>query len=192
MDPKISLWYSELETIKLHLIQRDPILKQVFDTVDASGWQLHTVIKDPFPALIGAIIGQKISYIAAKNLRGQLYSRFGTVFTPLSLYKQNLSFLGITPATIVHDVTEFILTNNIDLNTELGIRSLTRVKGIGPWTVETTLLTTLKNWDLFPVGDKFLQTRLKRLYGTNYNITALTSQWAPYRSVVTWYLWRWF
>lgn len=185
-------WYEQLETVKSYLLQRDPALRTVFDTVDASGFRLHTVIKDPYPALIGAIIGQKISYTAAKNLRGQLYARYGTTFTPTMLRNSHLSFLGTVPAAIIHSVTEYILNNNIDLSTEIGIRSLMNVSGIGPWTVETTLLTSFKNWDLYPVGDKFLQARMKRLYGPDHDVIAITGKWAPYRSVVTWYLWRWF
>lgn len=75
-----------------------------------------------------------------------MYISYGNKFTPFVLRNQDLSFLGPVPATIISDVTEYIVVNNIDINTEEGIRSLTNVQGIGPWTIDTTLLTTLKNW----------------------------------------------
>lgn len=185
-------WYAQLAAVKEYLSTRDPKLKSVFTVVDESGFQLHTVIKDPYTALVGAVIGQKITYKMAKMLRGQLYARYGPVVTPTQLKGADLSFLGAVPATIIEAVTSYILINNVDLDTEAGIRSLEAVSGIGPWTIETTLLTCLKNWDIFPRGDKFLQARMKRLYGPNCDIAAISAHWSPYRSLVTWYLWRWF
>lgn len=188
-------WYSALELVKQHLISIDPLLQQMFATVDKSGFQLHTVIKDPYTALIGAIIGQKISYTAARNHRRTLYERYATpsgMLIPVQMMTADLSFLSSTIAMTIVRVTSYILEHNIDLNTEDAIRSLEVVQGIGPWTIQTTLLTCLKNWDIFPEGDKFLHRRLQRLYGTQYDFRTVTSKWAPYRSVVAWYMWRWF
>ena len=185
-------WYMQLSAVKSYLINKDPKLKEVFDIVDASGFQLHTVIKDPYTALVGAIIGQKISYTTAKSLRSKLYSQYGSVITPQMLQNQDLSFLGSVPASIITNVTNYIIINNVDLHTEAGIRSLINVNGVGSWTIDTTLLTCLKHWDLFPLNDKFLQTRMKRLYGKDCDMKTISNNWAPYRSLVTWYLWRWF
>lgn len=205
---ELTAWYQDLAKVKQYLVAKDPVLATVFTTVDASGFALHTVVKDPYTALVGAIIGQKISYQRAKSLRGQLYARYGTaikdcstqsdcvtlgtVINPTTLSQADLSFLGTIPAQIITNVTHFILTNKVNLSTEEGIRSLTAVAGIGSWTVETTLLTCLKNWDLFPLNDKFLQTRMQRLYGKGCDMAVISANWAPYRSIVTWYLWRWF
>lgn len=185
-------WYTELSIVKEFVLSQDPALQHVFDTVDASNFKLHEVIKQPYPALVGAIIGQKIRYTAAKQLRSQLYSLYGTNFTPEMLYRKDLSFLGATPATIIGNVTDYILKHNVDISTEAGIRSLTAVPGIGQWTVETTILTSLMNWNIFPSGDAFIKARMIRLYGKDYNEAEIVSRWNPYKSLVTWYLWRWF
>ena len=191
-DNDINQWYRNLAIISQHLIVLDPQLQQVFTSVNASGFQLHTVIKPPYVALVGAIIGQLISYKTAKKLRGELYTRYGTNFTPLQLLTADLSFLSPRAAVIINDVTQYIVHYNIDLNTEEGIRSLHNVSGIGSWTIDTTLLTCLKHWNLFPLGDVFLQNRMKRLYGVNCDMAAISERWSPYKSIVTWYLWRWF
>lgn len=185
-------WYIQLENVKLYLLDRDPTLKLLFSEVDNSGFLLHTVIKEPFTALICAIIGQKIKYTTARSLRAQLYESCGNNFTPMTLRGKDISFLGEKTSSIIVNVTDYIIDNNIDINAEDGIRSLINVKGIGQWTIETTLLTCLKNWNIFPVGDKFIQNRMKRLYGSDYNIKTITDKWSPFKSVVTWYLWRWF
>lgn len=192
MNDDIVVWYQQLTKVKEYLVSIDPVLQQVFTEVDATGFQLHTVVKKPYTALIAAVIGQKITYKLAKQLRGQLYTRYGTDFTPQQIVKADLSFLGATPVTIIRNVTQHIVDNNIELNTETDIQSLSKVSGVGSWTIDTTLLTCLMNWNLFPLGDKFLQARMKRLYGANCNMSSISDRWAPYKSVVTWYLWRWF
>ena len=185
-------WYSQLEAIKLHLISQDSQLQILFKTVDDTGFQLHTIIKEPYTALLGAIIGQKISYRTAKSLRGQLYQHYGTSITPYMIKDADLSFLGVVPATIISNVTDYIILNSIDMNTEEGIRSLINVTGIGSWTIDTTLLTSLINWDIFPLNDKFLQVRMARLYGKGCDMAAISAKWSPYRSVTCWYMWRYF
>jgi len=150
-------WYENLNKVKDYLGKVDPKLLTVFNDVDKSGFKLYSVIKDPYTALICAIVGQKITYKLAKSLRGQLYSRHGSVLSPHIIINSDLVFLGNITETIIKDVTLFILTYNINLNTEEGIRSLQNVKGIGLWTIETTILISLMNWNIFPKGDKFLQ-----------------------------------
>lgn len=177
--------------IKAHICKISPELKPVFEHVDASGFELHTVIRDPYVALVGAIIGQKISYVRAKKMRGQLFAQFGDKFLPTDILAGDLGFLDQQKRQITLDVSRYIVDNSVDLSTESGIRSLTTVRGIGEWTVQTVLLTTMKSWDIFPLQDKFLQKHLKSIYGPSYD-PALVLKWSPYRSVVTWYLWRYF
>lgn len=185
-------WYRDLALLKSHIAIVDPILVPVFTEVDAGGFRLHEVIKPPYVALVGAIIGQKISYTAARTLRGELYRRYGVHFTPEQLVHQDLSWLGSTPAIIIRNVTRYILSNGVNLETMEGINALRSVPGIGEWTLQTTLLTCLMSWDIFPTGDVFIKARMKRLYGPDVDVVQVSNRWAPYRSVVTWYLWRWF
>lgn len=187
--PSIHSWYAQLEQVKAHLVTVDPVLGPIFEYVDGTGFRLHTSYKEPYPALVAAIIGQKIRYTAAKQLRGQFYSRYGNNFTPRQIQHQDLSFLGPVPATIIANVTNHIIAHQLSLGTEAEIRSLSCISGIGPWTVETTLITCLQNWDLFPCGDKFLQNKIRQFYHSA-DLVTISSKWAPYRSLVTWYLWR--
>src|SRR5436190_10944628 len=118
----------ELKAIKQEILFRDPKLVPVFDKVDQSGFQLYSVIKEPYPALIAAIIGQKIRYEQAKFLRSKFYSVFGTNFTPNQVINADLSFLPSDKVTIIRDVTEFILAKEYTLTKE-EIESLDVVKG---------------------------------------------------------------
>lgn len=189
---KMEDFYTDLSIAKEYIISQDPKLKLVFDTVDAKGFDLKTVLKQPYPALVGAIIGQKIRYEQARDLRGKLYAIYGVNFTPETLRGQNLAFLGVRTATIIANVTEYIIRNNVDISNEEGMRCVRVVPGIGDWTIQTALLTSLMNWNLFPPGDKFIAARMRKLYGDNYDLNALLRAWAPYATIVTWYFWRWF
>jgi AraC family transcriptional regulator of adaptative response / DNA-3-methyladenine glycosylase II len=201
MDP----WYAELAAAKEYLVGVDPQLKQVFDTVDGTGFELHTVIKAPFPALIGVIIGQKISYRKARTLRQKLYTLLGSNFTPDDILVRipsgasqleapilgpSFGFLDPRTQEIIRAVTIHIVSTGVDINQAEGIRSLGSVPGIGPWTIQATLMSTLLEWDTIPPNDAFIKERLRRLYGSpSYDVT---QAWTPFRTLVGWYLWRWF
>jgi 3-methyladenine DNA glycosylase/8-oxoguanine DNA glycosylase len=64
--------------IKEYLVRVDPMLQILFNAVPTVDF--NSIIKPVYVALIGAILGQKISYKAAKALRGKLYIRCGTNF----------------------------------------------------------------------------------------------------------------
>jgi O-6-methylguanine DNA methyltransferase len=79
--------------------------------------------------------------------------------------------------------------------------SLTRVRGIGSWTVDMILLFRLGRPDVWPVGDygvrKGFALAFQRSKGVNEGelpdedeMTERSLRWRPYRSLVTWYLWR--
>src|SRR4030067_364052 len=94
-------WYQDLANVKLYLCSIQPELQYVFDEVDANGFQLHTVIKPPYPALIAAIIGQMIRYQSAKIMRSRLYERFGNDFLPEDLHGIHLDFLDVRTNAII-------------------------------------------------------------------------------------------
>ena len=75
------------------------------------------------------------------------------------------------------------------------IDSLTRVRGVGRWTVEMFLIFVLNRPDLWPVDDLGLREAIKRLHKmtdrpTANDCIAHGDCFRPYRSVATWYLWR--
>ncbi len=72
------------------------------------------------------------------------------------------------------------------------IARLTRVHGIGRWTAEMFLLFTLGRADILPLGDLGVRKGFARWTGDDRlpSLIARGARWAPYRSVATWYLWR--
>ena len=75
------------------------------------------------------------------------------------------------------------------------IDSLTRIRGIGPWTVQMLLIFYLGRPDVLPVGDLGVRKGYQQLRGFKTlpdpgKLGRAGRRWRPYRSVATWYLWR--
>jgi DNA-3-methyladenine glycosylase II len=81
------------------------------------------------------------------------------------------------------------------MDDETIIKTLTRVKGIGRWTVQMLLIFRLQRLDVLPVDDLGVRAGIRKLY----NLEALPDRktterfgqnWKPYCSIASWYLWR--
>jgi len=75
------------------------------------------------------------------------------------------------------------------------IEQLTRIRGVGRWTVEMVLIFTLGRPDVLPVDDFGVRDGYRRLHGLAEqprprDLAAIGEMWAPFRSYAAWYLWR--
>lgn len=83
--------------------------------------------------------------------------------------------------------------------------AVTKVKGLGEWSVHMFLMFSLGRQDIFPRGDLAIRKAMKRLYGIAdveghqtavkelppmEACSALAEAWAPYRTVASWYMWH--
>ena len=194
------------DDVRAYLISVDPALERLFTEVDRKGkLDFQALCKTTYVALIGAILGQIISYQEAKKLRSKLYLMVGTNFNI-----SDIDTILTGPKTtefpskfinIITNVNRYLHENQItdqQINSlEFNIDSLLKIDGLGPWTVATTKLTAFRSWDLFPEGDKFIQKKIMKLYQLNKlpgkkDQKTISDRWSPYRTMVTWYLWRWF
>ncbi|MCM5682821.1 DNA-3-methyladenine glycosylase 2 family protein [Schlegelella sp. S2-27] len=75
------------------------------------------------------------------------------------------------------------------------VEALSRVRGIGPWTVQMFLIFHLGRPDVLPLEDY----ALRKAYALHIRRGELPEaaefarrgeRWRPYRSVASWYLWR--
>jgi DNA-3-methyladenine glycosylase II len=191
--------------IRQQLVKQDPNLKELFDHVGQLDMSL--IIKQPYCALIGVIIGQKISYKRAKTLRSNLYQLLGTKFccTDIESLSDNqlTSKIGLSKMQIerIRKVNKHLIEKGMDKHsykfTKNDIEDLATLPGIGKWTVESTLLTSFPNVDIIPTGDLFIANRIKKLYNLQKKpspeeIEHMSRKWKPHRGLVTWYLWRYF
>src|SRR5205814_10467295 len=75
------------------------------------------------------------------------------------------------------------------------VERLTKVRGIGRWTVEMLLLFELGRLDVWPVADYGVQKGFAKTFGrkklpTPKQFQKIGERWRPYRSVAAWYFWR--
>ena len=75
------------------------------------------------------------------------------------------------------------------------IECLTRVRGIGPWTVQMLMIFYLGRPDVMPASDFGIRKAFSLLYRRGRPVTPAAilrhaRRWRPHRSLASWYLWR--
>ena len=75
------------------------------------------------------------------------------------------------------------------------VSHLTVVRGVGPWTAQMFLMSTLSRLDVWPVGDYGVRAGFAKAWGlgevpTPKELEVLGEPFRPYRSLVSWYCWR--
>ncbi|WP_280770185.1 DNA-3-methyladenine glycosylase family protein [Salipaludibacillus daqingensis] len=104
-------------------------------------------------------------------------------------------------AEYVIDTSKRIVEGKLDLeqlakeSDEEVIKTLVKVRGIGPWTAENFLMFGLGRMDLFPIQDVGVQNGMKKFYNWDTKPTYETmldksANWKPYRTYATLYLWE--
>ena len=160
---------------------------------------------DPFQTLFRSIVGQQISVKAADSVWARVCAGVSEI-TPMAVYAQETDALrsyGLSQrkAEYARDLAAHFVHGRIhardwpDMPDEAVIAELTAVRGIGRWTAEMFLIFNLLRPDVFPVDDIGLQKAVWRHYFSGEQQTLATlraqgEQWAPWRTVATWYLWR--
>jgi DNA-3-methyladenine glycosylase II len=187
---------------KRSLARRDPVMAAII----RSRPRVHLVRRgEAFMTLARAIVGQQISVKAAQSVWDRVAACVGEV-TPagvLARTPRSLRACGLSDRK-----TEYIvdLARRFDrglvhpqrwpaMSDEEVIADLVQVRGIGRWTADMFLIFNLLRPDVFPLDDLGLQAALRRHYcngrqASLARMRRLGAQWAPWRSVATWYLWR--
>lgn len=159
--------------------------------------------------LIRSIMGQQLSTKVAEVI----YTRFLTLFkgksiTPkniLSKSEEELRAIGLSYAKInyVYNVCNFCIENKITdtkllkLNNQEVIDLLTKIKGVGQWTVEMLLMFTLAREDVFAVDDLGIQQAMIKAYNLptenkkemKLKMQEISKKWIPFRTYACLHLW---
>lgn len=195
--------------------------KEALDTLKSSCPRMAALIRDKgaftvqirkehdlFTSLASSIAYQQLSGKAAATI----YGRFEALFEDnqpvaskaVNMSVQTLRSVGLSnnKALAILDLAEHTCSGSLPGKRKLAamddeeiIRSLCRVRGIGPWTVQMHLIFSLGRPDVMPSTDLGIQKGVQ----LTYNLTELpkpdqvlevTRHLAPYRSVASWYFWR--
>lgn len=162
---------------------------------DAARWPAEAS-EDPIWGLIRIVIAQQISTQLACRFAQQLKSSYPDITNPtpsLSLNAELIRTIGI-PARRVQCCMDIVCrSGEIRRRVSEGEtweQALSKIKGIGPWTLAVFRIMVLRDPDELPVGDVGLLRAVKNLYGEVESLERRGESWRPFRSVACWYLWR--
>ena len=199
-------WTQVVATATTYLRDLDPIMAHAIERVGPC-----TLTPNPnlFETLVDAIISQQISVKAADAIMARLRkAALGEpegLITPealLPLDHEALRAAGLSPQKIryIRDLTERVSTGQLDLeqvselDDEVAIAELVKVKGIGRWTAEMMLIFSLGRPDVLPVDDLGFLEGVREAYSLDARPTPKEMRergeiWRPYRTFATWYMW---
>jgi DNA-3-methyladenine glycosylase II len=161
-----------------------------------------------FERFTRAIIGQQLSVRVASTISARFVALFGgesgtTAERALAAPEEDLRAAGLSGAKVaaVRALATFWIAEALtpdrlaQLSDEDLIALLTRVKGIGPWTVKMILIFSLHRPDVLPFEDLGLRMGIRKLDGlaelpTPKETQRRAERWRPWRTVATWYCWQ--
>ncbi|MEO5647193.1 MAG: DNA-3-methyladenine glycosylase [Chitinophagaceae bacterium] len=167
--------------------------------------------KNVYLHLCSSIISQQLSTKVADVIYKRFLALFNTkIPTPqqiISTPLENLRGIGLSNAKAgyVANVCRFFIEEEITdaklnkMGNEEVIELLTKIKGVGKWTVEMILMFTLAREDVFAVDDLGIQQAMSKLYNIDATdkkqmkekMLKISMRWSPYRTYACRYLWRW-
>ena len=187
---------------KSELMRCDRVLRRVIPKYEGACLESRG---DPFLTLARSIVGQQISVKAAEAIWGRLFASVSE-FTPAKVSRikmDKLRELGLSQrkAEYILDLAAHFKQGGVNiedwqsLDDETVIKALTDIRGIGRWTAEMFLIFNLMRPDVFPADDLGLQKAVSLNYFggeklTRSDLREVGENWAPWRSVGTWYMWR--
>lgn len=185
-----------------HLSKKDKHLKAI---LKEHGYPPMWTRPGTFQTLILTILEQQVSLASAFAAFKKLKDKIGFV-TPakiLSLSDEELRACYFSRQKIVYarelaraiqdkklSLKKLAVSTNDEIRTEL-----TKIKGIGDWTVDVYLMHALQRTDLFPLGDIALVNSLRETKKLEKGISKeamlkIAEPWRPYRTIASMILWH--
>jgi DNA-3-methyladenine glycosylase II len=187
-----------------HLKKADPVMAAI---IKRAGPYRATYLEPVFQTLVRSIVYQQLSGKAAMTIFNRLTQ--AAKVTPLSpeailkMRPQKMRTLGLSKQKTLYIRELAKLTRDGDIQFErlpgmedaAIIETLTRVKGVGVWTVQMFLMFALQRPNVLPVGDLGVRAAMKKAYGLKelpkpQEMESIATAWHPYCSIASWYLWR--
>jgi DNA-3-methyladenine glycosylase II len=187
-----------------HLKKADPVLAAI---IQKAGPYRAKYMEPVFQTLVRSIVYQQLSGKAAMTIFNRLAEAAEvTPLTPEAILKmrpQKMRKLGLSKQKTIYIRELAKLTRDGDIQFErlpemedaAIIETLTRVKGVGVWTVQMFLMFALQRPNVLPVGDLGVRAAMKKAYGLAelpkpQEMESIAAAWHPYRSIASWYMWR--
>jgi DNA-3-methyladenine glycosylase II len=156
-----------------------------------------------FEGLAHIITSQQISGAAAASIWGRFKAAVDP-FTPEEFMRtpeETLRAVGLSGAKVrtltgiaAAAAGGFDLIAVHDLPAEEAVKTMTALKGIGPWTAEIYLLFCVGHPDIFPAGDLALQVGVQeglrmRSRPDDRKLRRIAGKWTPWRGIAARLFW---
>lgn len=188
------------------LARQDPDFKPIVKLFPMPGLKVDE-ISSAFQALLESIVYQQLTGKAAATIYGRLASLFSGNITPMDIIRASddeLRSAGLSGAKVLamRDLAQYTAQNRLPTLEQLErmpneeiIARLSRLRGIGRWTIEMILIFKLGRADIMARNDYGLQKGLAILRGTDKlptpkELMCQSHKWKPFCSIASWYLWR--
>ena len=194
---------SFIEGIK-ELSDRDRDLAEV---IDRYGYPARWQRKPGFATLIRIILEQQVSYASATATFKRLIDAVEDL-TPesfLTLDDARLKAVGFSRQKTRYGrgLARSIIDGTLNLprlttlNDAEIRKELTKIKGIGDWTVDIYLMMALQRQDVFPSKDLAVAIATKEIKNlparpTASELESIARTWQPYRAIATKILWHYY
>ncbi len=201
---------------KPHRIATAEHLDEAIAALVAADRRLHAVVaragnpqfvsrrRHGFEALISIVVSQQLSVAAADTIFARVKEKVSP-FEPAAVLAADavtLRACGLSAPKQKHikAIASAILDGSLDLTRVRRLADddarahLTAVKGIGPWTADIYLMSSLGRADIWPVGDVALQAAIARALGMRKRpnekaMERLSKAWRPWRTVAARLFW---
>ena len=159
-----------------------------------------------FDRLAANIVYQQLAGKAAASIHGRVVEALGGEVTAEGILATPVPVLracglsGSKTASLV-DLADKVASGEVALDRigrlsdEEVVAHLTVVRGIGPWTAQMFLMSTLNRRDVWPVGDYGVRAGFAKAWSLDAipdpkELEGMGEPFRPYRSLVAWYCWR--
>ena len=185
------------------LMKQDRILKKL---IPKYGSGFLVTRGDPFNTLARAIVGQQISVAAAQSVWNRVVAACKKKVNPkniLTLSVDELRAAGLSGRKVeyIRDLADHFDSGRLhenqwkDMDDESVIKELSSIRGIGRWTAEMFLIFNMVRPNILPLDDVGLIKAISLNYFSGEPVSRheareVAANWAPWRTVATWYMWR--
>jgi 3-methyladenine DNA glycosylase/8-oxoguanine DNA glycosylase len=190
-----------------HLRQQDPRLAEWIDRLGVIKMPARRS-PDPYVALLETIAYQQLAGAAAKKIWERVLGLFDAEGPRpeklLALSEEELRSAGLSrsKAVSMRDIAARTLAGEVPdaagmkrMSDEELFATLTKIRGVGPWTVEMLMMFTLRRPDIMPATDYGIRKGFQVLYRKREMpppklLLQKAEIWRPYRTAAALYLWR--
>jgi len=185
-----------------HLAKKDPDLQLIINTHDYPPcWQRPA----SFETFIHIILEQQVSLASAMAALNKLKEKIGDILPnrliALSDEELRACYFSRQKTIYAKDLARAFIVNDLNpeelstLDNDTIRPILTKIRGIGNWTVDVYLMIVLHRCDIFPLGDIALLSSLKETKKlpkeiSKEAIALIASGWKPYQTVAAFILWH--